>query len=200
MFERYTESARRTLFFARYEASQRGSVSIASEHLLLGLIREVNSPVGRLLVKFHVSPAVVLQEVDARARSGERVPPSMEIPFSEETKHCLRFAAEEADRLHHNHIGPEHLFLGLLRVDRSLAASILAAQGVTLEKARDEIGSELPPPSPPDETTAGDGRLEAIKLLVEQLGRTDADSVEGRSLVARIHRAIDALKPHLGAP
>jgi ATP-dependent Clp protease ATP-binding subunit ClpC len=40
MFERYTESARRVLFFARYEAGQRGSVSVAPEHLLLGLIRE----------------------------------------------------------------------------------------------------------------------------------------------------------------
>ena len=40
MFERYTERARRVLFFARYEASQLGSVSIETEHLLLGLIRE----------------------------------------------------------------------------------------------------------------------------------------------------------------
>jgi hypothetical protein len=40
MFERYTEKARRTIFFARYEASQYGSSTIASEHLLLGLLRE----------------------------------------------------------------------------------------------------------------------------------------------------------------
>jgi len=36
MFERYTERARRVLFFARYEASQLGSISIETEHLLLG--------------------------------------------------------------------------------------------------------------------------------------------------------------------
>ena len=40
MFERYTEQARRVLFFARYEASQLGSTAIHSEHLLLGLLRE----------------------------------------------------------------------------------------------------------------------------------------------------------------
>jgi ATP-dependent Clp protease ATP-binding subunit ClpC len=39
MFERYTERARRVVFFARYEASQYGSPSIDTEHLLLGLIR-----------------------------------------------------------------------------------------------------------------------------------------------------------------
>ena len=38
MFERYTERARRVLFFARYEASQLGSISIETEHLLLGLM------------------------------------------------------------------------------------------------------------------------------------------------------------------
>ena len=40
MFERYTEKARRTVFFARYEASQFGSPVIDTEHLLLGLLRE----------------------------------------------------------------------------------------------------------------------------------------------------------------
>ena len=37
MFERYTEKARRVIFFARYEASQFGSPYIETEHLLLGL-------------------------------------------------------------------------------------------------------------------------------------------------------------------
>ena len=40
MFERYTEKARRVIFFARYEASQLGSPYIETEHLLLGLLRE----------------------------------------------------------------------------------------------------------------------------------------------------------------
>ncbi|MDQ6708030.1 MAG: hypothetical protein M3Z85_18900, partial [Acidobacteriota bacterium] len=40
MFERYTEKARRVIFFARYEASQFGSPYIETEHLLLGLLRE----------------------------------------------------------------------------------------------------------------------------------------------------------------
>lgn len=40
MFERYTEEARRVIFFARYEASQFGSPYIEAEHLLLGVIRQ----------------------------------------------------------------------------------------------------------------------------------------------------------------
>jgi len=38
MFERYTERARRVIFFARYEASQYGSPYMESEHFLLGLL------------------------------------------------------------------------------------------------------------------------------------------------------------------
>ncbi len=40
MFEKYTEKARRVIFFARYEASQLGSRCIETEHILLGLLRE----------------------------------------------------------------------------------------------------------------------------------------------------------------
>jgi ATP-dependent Clp protease ATP-binding subunit ClpC len=40
MFERYTEKARRVIFFARHEAGRYGSLQIESEHLLLGLLRD----------------------------------------------------------------------------------------------------------------------------------------------------------------
>ena len=55
MFERYTERARRVLFFARYEASQLGSVSIETEHLLLGLIREGKGLTSRIFARSHLS-------------------------------------------------------------------------------------------------------------------------------------------------
>src|SRR5215471_13238936 len=48
VFERYTEKARRVIFFARYEASQYGSQHIETEHLLLGLMREDNQLLGEL--------------------------------------------------------------------------------------------------------------------------------------------------------
>jgi len=49
MFERYTEKARRVIFFARYEASQYGSPYIETEQLLLGLLREDHTLVRRVL-------------------------------------------------------------------------------------------------------------------------------------------------------
>ena len=112
MFERYTERARRVLFFARYEASQLGSISIETEHLLLGLIREGKGLTSRIFARSHLSLESIRKEIEGRTVFREKVSTSVEIPFSAETKRVLQFAAEEADRLLHNYIGTEHLLLG----------------------------------------------------------------------------------------
>jgi len=139
MFERYTERARRALFFARYEASQLGSIAIETEHLLLGLLREGKGVTGRIFGRAHVSFDRIRREIEARVNFHEKISTSVEIPFSAEAKRVLGFAAEEADRLMHNYIGPEHLLLGILREERSVAAAILMEQGMRLHIVRDDI-------------------------------------------------------------
>ena len=139
MFERYTERARRVLFFARYEASQLGSISIESEHLLLGLIREGKGLTSRIFARSHLSLENIRTEVEGRTVFREKVSTSVEIPFSAEVKRALGFAAEEADRLLHDYIGTEHLLLGILREERSVAASILMEKGMRLHTVREDI-------------------------------------------------------------
>ncbi len=139
MFERYTERARRVLFFARYEASQLGSISIETEHLLLGLIREGKGLTSRIFARSHLSLETIRKEIEGRTVFREKVSTSVEIPFSTETKRVLQHAAEEADRLLHNYIGTEHLLLGILREDRSVAASILSEKGMRLSTVREDI-------------------------------------------------------------
>ena len=139
MFERYTERARRVLFFARYEASQLGSISIETEHLLLGLIREGKGLTSRIFARSHLSLENIRKEIEGRTVFREKVSTSVEIPFSAETKRVLQCAAEEADRLLHNYIGTEHLLLGILREERSVAASILMEKGMRLHTVREDI-------------------------------------------------------------
>ena len=139
MFERYTERARRVLFFARYEASQLGSILIETEHLLLGLIREGKGLTSSLFARSHLSLEGIRKEIEGRTVLRDKVSTSVEIPFSAETKRVLQFAAEEADRLLHNYIGTEHILLGILREDRSIAAAILAERGMRLNIVRDDI-------------------------------------------------------------
>jgi diguanylate cyclase (GGDEF)-like protein len=137
MFERYTERARRVIFFARYETSQFGSTAIETEHLLLGLIREDRNIMDRFLGGSRQTD--VRKEIEARTTIREKIPTSIDLPLSLECKHILAYAAEEAERLNHRHIGTEHLLLGILREEKCVAAEILHAQGFRLVAIREEL-------------------------------------------------------------
>jgi len=142
MFERYTEKARRVIFFARYEATQFGSPYIETEHLLLGLLREDKALTNRFL-RSHSSIESIRKQIEGRTTIREKVSTSVDLPLSQECKRVLAYAAEEAERLSHKHIGTEHLLLGLLREEKSFAAEILHERGLRLTTIRGaEPGSE----------------------------------------------------------
>jgi Clp amino terminal domain, pathogenicity island component len=142
MFERYTEKARRLIFFARYEASQFGSPYIETEHLLLGLLRESRTITSKLLKPDSVFQ--IRKKIESHSGQRKTIPTSVDLPLSNESKRVLAFAAEEAERLSHKYIGSEHLLLGLLRESGGLAAGLLNEEGLTLQRARDEIASWPP--------------------------------------------------------
>jgi ATP-dependent Clp protease ATP-binding subunit ClpC len=140
MFERYTEKARRVIFFARYEASQFGSPYIETEHLLLGLLRE-DRDIANRVARSGASVVSIRKQIEAETPVREKVPTSIDLPLSEACKRVLGYAAEEAERLSHKHIGTEHLLLGLLRDQGCLAAKILQERGLHLESLRREFRS-----------------------------------------------------------
>ncbi len=138
MFERYTEKARRVIFFARYEASQFGSPYIETEHLLLGLLREDKALANRFL-RSHAAIESIRKQIESQTTIREKVSTSVDLPLSHECKRVLAYAAEEAERLSHKHIGTEHLLLGLLREEKSFAAEILHERGLRLSQVREEV-------------------------------------------------------------
>ncbi len=141
MFERYTEKARRTIFFARYEASQYGSSTIASEHILLGLLREDRTIMRRFAGFIQLGPEI-RSEIERLIKRGKPFATSVEVPLSDESKRILNFAGEEADRFSHRHIGTEHILLGILRLPDSLAAKLLLARGARADAIRQQIAKD----------------------------------------------------------
>jgi hypothetical protein len=137
MFERYTEKARRVVFFARYEASHFGSPYVETEHLLLGIVRENKALMTRAIP--HFGAESIRQEIEKATVIRAKIPTSVDLPLSNESKRVLAYAAEEAYFLSHHHIGSEHLFLGLLREQACFAARLLQERGVTLETARETV-------------------------------------------------------------
>ena len=138
LFAQYTEQARRTIFFARYEASQFGTKAIESEHLLLGLMRE-HPRLAERLHRRDASAAEIRKEIEKRKPPGPKTPTSVDLPLSKECKRALAFAADEAHRMKHQQIGNEHVLVGLLREEKCLAAELLRARGVDLEEARKDL-------------------------------------------------------------
>jgi ATP-dependent Clp protease ATP-binding subunit ClpC len=138
MFERYTEKARRVIFFARYEASQFGSPYIETEHLLLGLLREDKALTNRILRALGAVDSI-RREIEKNTTVREKTSTSVDLPLSNECKRILAYAAEEAERLWHKHIGTEHLLLGLLREGGCFAAQILKERGIELAAIRESL-------------------------------------------------------------
>ena len=143
MFERYTEKARRTIFFARYEASQFGSPYIETEHLLLGLLREDKALTSRFLRDASHLPSIRMQ-IENATTIREKIHTSVDLPLSNECKRILAYAAEEAEKLAHKHIDCEHLLLGILREEKSFAAHLLSERGLRLDKVRIELKNFVP--------------------------------------------------------
>jgi hypothetical protein len=106
---------------------------------------------------------------------------SVDLPLSNESKRVLAYAAEEAERLAHKHIGTEHLFLGLLREKKSLAAQLLSERGVALEQMREHFAKAS------DGQAAGfGGRSRATEATMEIHGTAhNADSIRKRVSACR---------------
>jgi ClpA/ClpB-like protein len=136
MFERYTEGARRTIFFARYEASCLGSPEIDTEHLLLGLLREDKALIRQVLP--NVNYESVNQDLSALIISGQPFPTSVDLPLSNQGKQVLKYACDEADRLNSKYIGTEHLLLGLVCDAQFLSAQLLA-KTISLDSLRKRV-------------------------------------------------------------
>jgi Clp amino terminal domain, pathogenicity island component len=138
MFERYTEKARRVIFFARYEASQYGSSTIETEHLLIGLLRE-DWPLVKRFLGPTANAADIRTNIEERIIRRECISTSVEVPLANECKTALTLAAEEAERLFQRSVGTEHILLGMLRAEGSLAEQILREKGLRLEIVREQL-------------------------------------------------------------
>lgn len=134
MFERFTEGARRVVFFGRYEAANLGSPTINTEHLLLGILREDKALVRQVLLNLEYDSVRQVIPENSEKKFGVHV----DLPLSEHAKVALKQAMDEADRLNAKHIGTEHLLLGL-SMDSEFGAAKALSKVLNLEALRKRI-------------------------------------------------------------
>ncbi|MCL6519205.1 MAG: ATP-dependent Clp protease ATP-binding subunit [Armatimonadetes bacterium] len=139
MWQRFTERARRVVFFAQEEASRLGENFVTTEHLLLGLVRESDSVAARILDRMGVSLNRIRAEIERQVTRGDGRLSQDTMQLTPRAKRVIDLAYDEARQLNNNYIGTEHLLLGLIREGEGLAARVLAKLGVDLERTRREV-------------------------------------------------------------
>ncbi len=140
MWQRFTERARKVIFFAQEEAGRLGENFLTTEHLLLGLVRESDSVAARILERMGVSLTRIRAEVERQVTRGDaRL--GGDVQLTPRAKRVIDLAYDEARQLNNNYIGTEHLLLGLIREGEGPAARILAKLGVDIERTRQEVTS-----------------------------------------------------------
>src|SRR5437868_1218967 len=150
MFERYTLKARRAIFSARWEVSRFGSSFIGPEHLVLGLTRCTDI--------VHEGLRADIEQIAVASTPSSA---SVDLPVSQALKRVMLFAAEEAEKLAHQHIGVEHLLLGLMDDEAdSPVPSLLRRHGIDRALVLSRIPE--PPVEDPDER-------ERLRTMLERL-------------------------------
>ncbi len=120
MFENFNEHARRSLFFARYEASRSRCRAIASEHLLLGMLREADEASSTCSsssrsTSSRCAPSWPATWSPSTRRAPRRICRSPRTPRKRSRSRSTRPRVAGS----HPDVGTEHLLLGMLRIEGS---------------------------------------------------------------------------------
>src|SRR6478609_3106932 len=114
MWKRFTERARRVVFFAQEEAARLGENYVGTEHLLLGLVRENDSVAARILDRLGVPLGRIRSDIERQVTRGQGHNKGKDMQLTPRAKRVIDLSSEEASQLNNNYIGTEHLLLGLI--------------------------------------------------------------------------------------
>jgi ATP-dependent Clp protease ATP-binding subunit ClpC len=169
MFEYFTDKAIAVVMAAQEEARRLGHNFVGTEQILVGLLKEGSSIAAKVLSELGLTLQGVQMEVEKTVGRGSGSV-SVEIPFTPKAKRILEQAFQEARKLDHRYIGPEHLLLSLAQDRESAARSVLMKLGADPEQIRTQvirtIGEAVVPAGSTRERATG-GRTSHTKALDE---------------------------------
>jgi len=138
-YERFTDRARKVMLFANQEALRCNHEYIGTEHILLGLLKEGSGVAVRVLRNSGIDLRNIRHEVEKLVPSGPHQVPMGRFPHTPRTKRVIEYSTDEAKNLNHDYVGTEHILLGLLREEESVASQVLMNLGLRINEVRKEI-------------------------------------------------------------
>jgi ATP-dependent Clp protease ATP-binding subunit ClpC len=159
MFIRLTDRSRTSVEAAFEEARIMGHDSLGDEDLLLGILRADEGIAAEALTSLGVTledardecemmlanalTSIGISLEDIRREAGDAfdmsLPSDRKIPYSPRAKNALVRARKEMRRLGDNHLGTEHVLLGILANEDGTAVRILARMGISPETVEDRL-------------------------------------------------------------
>jgi ATP-dependent Clp protease ATP-binding subunit ClpA len=139
MFEKFTERARKVMSLARQEAQRLNNDFIGPDHILLGIIAEGAGVACMVFKRLNVQTGAIKTDIEKHM-----VPSPLstlgQLPFNPRAKRVIEIAGEVATQLGEDVIGTEHLLLGLIRENESVAAMVLNRAGLQYEPVKVLVG------------------------------------------------------------
>ncbi len=148
----FTPRVQQVLALARKEADRFNHNYVGTEHILLGLIKLGQGVAVSVLERMGLDLESVRVEVEKHVGSGEESENSGNIPYTPRVKKVLSFSNKEAQSLNHSYVGTEHILLGLLREGEGVAAKVLNALDIDVQRTRNEILAEIDPDFTPEQS------------------------------------------------
>lgn len=128
--------------YAPKEAKRLSHEYLASEHILLGLLRAEDSVALKILSNLNVEADDLRKEVEKRCDI-DGVTLLVDAGNKDKIQRVIEYSRDEARKLRHSYIGSEHVLLALLRETNSIAANALATFAVNYGIVRNELNQTL---------------------------------------------------------
>lgn len=148
MTSQFSPKVSEILAFSREEAARLASRSVGPEHLLLGIIREKDSPITELFIRMDIDLKSVKTELENKVREDEvsEVINTSELVLNEKASNILKLAVLEARIQHTQLVDVQHLLLAILHDQvNNGAKEVLEFNNMTYENALAVLQKEVSP-------------------------------------------------------
>ncbi len=137
-FDKFSQAARMVLTVAQDEAQKFNHPYIGTEHILLGILKEENCFGARIIEKF-VSDLKKIRNAIEFIIDKEQSNEEEQVGLTPKAKKAIEYSVDEARSAGSNHIGTEHILLGLSKEKEGVAYQVLKNFSISFEKIRELI-------------------------------------------------------------
>ena len=139
MTNSFSQRVSENLSFSREEALRLSSGAIRPEHIVLGMLRDKQSPLKALLMGANIDVDKVKSQLEKNIQEGNSAaasPDNGNISLDEHANNILKLSILEARLQHSKEVDVEHIILAILHDKMASGAkSVLLENGLTYEKA-----------------------------------------------------------------